>query len=124
MTLPDDGETPDDDAETIGLIENVDEDAISLNVRGIEPTAAPLNFNSGLTAMCLQGVDSNLTPVIEQLRGHMNDMQDDLFKVHKLGDAVSAARVAVDELLYRRLSPRQYKRLNALQQNPRNLYNS
>lgn len=36
LSIPDDAEVVDDDPESIGLMENADEDAISIDVRGIQ----------------------------------------------------------------------------------------
>ncbi|KAI9792397.1 MAG: hypothetical protein M1816_002281 [Peltula sp. TS41687] len=90
LSLPDDAGSVNDDAEGIGLIENANEDGIALDA-----------------------VDSDLAQVIEQLRGYLDNMQEDVTLTHELGDAVSATRVAVDELLHRQLSPKRYTRLNA-----------
>lgn len=70
--------------------------------------------------MRLQAVDSDLTQVVEQLQGYIDNMQEDLAQAHELGTAVSTTRATIDDILYRKLSPRRYTRFNALQ-NPDHL---
>ncbi|OCK77723.1 hypothetical protein K432DRAFT_384432 [Lepidopterella palustris CBS 459.81] len=80
----------------------------SFEGEGDGPEDIGLKHSKSVDSSIFENPDPDLAPLLDQLRNHIESMQANHIQVHGIHDAMKDARVALDDVLFRHASLRQY----------------
>jgi len=84
------------------------QDSAEVEIEGDGPDDIGLKVSVPIDASMLDTPDSELAPLVEQLRRSLKNMQGNQAQVDGIDDAVVKAHVALDDMLFKHTSAQQY----------------